>query len=96
MHATSYWTFKESFVAESVAYTWKTPNSFAMRHFELEARLAGKDIRAAEYWQPNFRVKLGGVLAVDADKVSELVATLTCLVVVRKIRQKRYEQRRVV
>jgi hypothetical protein len=84
----SYIKFKERFIVDSVSYIWAVGNIFTMRQFTLKKTIGDETKEVAKYWQPHMQFKQGGLVFVDATEIDEVVAVLTCLAVVRKIRQK--------
>jgi hypothetical protein len=88
----SYIQFRDAFVVDSVSFEWSCVNKWTMRQFRLD-RIIGKErTTVAMAWKPKSQIMhQGGVLVVDADQVDEVVAVLTCMVVLRKQRQKTYE-----
>jgi hypothetical protein len=89
----SFWKFRESFVVDSVPYLWVCNNLWTMLDFSLFKMAGGNRVEVARYWQGFKVLQTSGVLAVDESEVDAVVACLTCLVVLRKKRQKDEERR---
>ena len=89
----SFWKFKEQFVQNSVSYVWRADNLWTMRQFTLSKLVGNQKLEVAKYWQGWEPFATGGTLVMNADEVDEVVGILTCLVMLRKKRQKDAERR---
>lgn len=76
----------ETFVKDSVQYLWRY-DGYSRRKLTLWKVLGGGKTAVAKYKAPYRVATTGGTLVVDSGEVDLVVAVLTCLGMLRKIRQ---------
>ena len=91
MTVDSYFKMRDKFVIENVPYMWAVLNVWSMRQFRLSRTLCGTVNTMARFWKSKVQVLQGGVLVVDDKEMDVVVTIMTCMVMVRKQRQKEYE-----
>jgi len=76
----------EGFVKDSIQFLWRQ-EGMSRRRLGLWTVIRGEESIAAQYKAPSRFLRTGGTLLVDATKVDVVVAFLTCVAMLRKIRQ---------
>jgi hypothetical protein len=64
-----------------------------MRQLSLSKIVGNQKLEIAKYWQGYEPFATGGTLVLNTDELDEVVGILTCLVMLRKKRQKDAERR---
>lgn len=76
----------EGFVKDSIPFLWRH-DGMSRRSLGLWVVMGGQESIAAQYKAPSRFARTGGTLVVDTAKVDHVVALLTCVAMLRKIRQ---------
>jgi len=76
----------EGFVQNSVQYFWRH-DKYSRRQLTLWKVIMGEELVAAKYKAPYRFPRTGGTLAVDTRKIDLVVAFMTCIAMLRKVRQ---------
>ncbi|KAI9777770.1 MAG: hypothetical protein M1839_008565 [Geoglossum umbratile] len=81
----------ESFVFNSVEYLWSYESWYCAHRIQLFRMLPGGEKQlVARFWQ-GWDWKTGGTFVVDARELDEVVGVITCVVELKKRRQRQHE-----
>lgn len=94
MKLLSMWKWNESFVVDSVTYTWEVKNWAGNRYVLWKDLGFGQGGKEVGNYLHAYMFDDGGILALDTNEVDEVVAAVTALSMMKKRRQRQREYMR--